>query len=425
MPKAVDLHEIRQIVDGYAQVAEHCREGGFDGIELQCSHSSIVRGFLSAGHQSAHRPLRRLALPNRSRLLMEIVAAVREAIGADLALGVRLCGDELVDDGTTIDDAVAVARSLEATGHVDYINTSIGVATATLYMIEASMQVPPGYALWIASSIRKAVSLPVIGVGRFKDPLQADRALSEGHADLIGVVRGQIADSEFAAKARAGNASWIRNCLSCNQECVGRMGLNRWLGCIENPRTGRESVPAPETGPATPAWSSSAGGPPGCRAPSPLLVPGTWWTCTRPNRFRAGRYGWRRPSPAGPSWAISCGTSWPRPSGWGCRSTWGTSVDLDLLLASGADAVVMATGSVPDRPYWAANTPEGGRRPSGAHRRGDAERTGARGRRARLPSSDERGRASGRPGMCGRSHHPRHGASARISASRSTSRRGG
>ena len=157
-------------------------------------------------------------------------------IGNRLALGVRLCGDELIEGGTTIDEAVEVARMVEATGQVDYINTSIGVATATLFMIEASMHVPPGYALFIPSAIRKAVDLPVVGVGRFKDPLQAERALAEGHCDLVGVVRGQIADADFAAKARAGATEEIRLCLSCNQECVGRMGLNRWLGCIENPR---------------------------------------------------------------------------------------------------------------------------------------------------------------------------------------------
>ena len=131
---------------------------------------------------------------------------------------------------------------VEATGQVDYINTSIGVATASLFMIEASMHIPPGYALFIPSAIRKAVDLPVVGVGRFKDPLQAERALAEGHCDLVGVVRGQIADADFAAKARAGATDEIRLCLSCNQECVGRMGLNRWLGCIENPRTGREAA---------------------------------------------------------------------------------------------------------------------------------------------------------------------------------------
>jgi 2,4-dienoyl-CoA reductase (NADPH2) len=240
VPKAVDETEIAEIVAGYALVAEHCAEGGFDGIELQCSHSSIVRGFLSP---ATNRRTDAFGGPleGRARLLLEIVAAVRRVIGSGLALGVRLCGDELIEGGTTIDEAVEVARMVEASGHADYINTSIGVATATLFMIEASMHVPPGYALFIPSAIRKAVELPVIGVGRFKDPLQAERALAEGHCDLVGVVRGQIADPDFAVKARAGAPEEIRLCLSCNQECVGRMGLNRWLGCIENPRTGRES----------------------------------------------------------------------------------------------------------------------------------------------------------------------------------------
>ena len=240
VPKAVDEAEIAEIVAGYARVAEHCAEGGFDGIELQCSHSSIVRGFLSPA-TNLRTDRYGGSLENRARLLLELVAAVRRVIGSGLALGVRICGDELIEGGTTIDEAVRVAELVEASGHADYINTSIGVATASLFMIEASMHIPPGYALFIPSAIRKAVDLPVIGVGRFKDPLQAERALAEGHCDLVGVVRGQIADADFAAKARAGAAEEIRLCLSCNQECVGRMGLNRWLGCIENPRTGRES----------------------------------------------------------------------------------------------------------------------------------------------------------------------------------------
>ena len=135
-----------------------------------------------------------------------------------------------------------LARILERDRLIDCINTSIGTATQTLYMIEASMRIPPNYAMFIPSAIRKAVHLPVIGVGRVKDPIQAERILSEGHADLVGVVRAQIADPEFALKARENRADDIRLCLSCNQECVGRMGLNRWLGCIETPATGREQV---------------------------------------------------------------------------------------------------------------------------------------------------------------------------------------
>ena len=240
VPKAVTQSDIDDIIAGYVTVAENCAEGGFDGIELQCSHSSIVRGFLSPATNKRTDQYGG-TLSNRARLLLDISSAVRKAIGNDLALGVRLCGDEFIEGGTTIDEAVEIAKLVEASGNVDYINTSIGVATASLFMIEASMHIPPGYATFIPSAIRKAVDLPVVGVGRFKDPLQAERALADGHCDLVGVVRGQIADPDFAAKARAGATDDIRLCLSCNQECVGRMGLNRWLGCIENPQTGREA----------------------------------------------------------------------------------------------------------------------------------------------------------------------------------------
>ena len=244
VPKAVERHEIAEIVAGYGTVAGHCAEGGFDGVELQCSHSSIVRGFLSPA-TNKRTDAYGGSLAARARILVEIVDAAREAIGPDRALGVRICGDELMEGGSTLAEAVEVARMMEATGQVDYINTSIGVATATLFMIEASMSIPPGYALFIANAMRRAVSLPVIGVGRIKDPVQAERALADGHCDLVGVVRGQIADPDFAGKARSGHATEIRTCLSCNQECVGRMGLNRWLGCIENPRTGKEAVLLP------------------------------------------------------------------------------------------------------------------------------------------------------------------------------------
>ncbi len=239
VPKAVEHEDIQQIIEGYATVAGYTKRGGFDGIELQCSHSSIVRQFLS---RSTNKRTDEYggSLENRARLLREIIGAIRLAVGRDYVLSVRLCGDELIRDGITIDEAVDLARMLERDRLIDCINTSIGTATQTLYMIEASMRIPPNYAMFIPSAIRKAVRLPVIGVGRVKDPIQAERVLSEGHADLVGVVRAQIADPEFARKARENQTDDIRLCLSCNQECVGRMGLNRWLGCIETPATGRE-----------------------------------------------------------------------------------------------------------------------------------------------------------------------------------------
>jgi mycofactocin system FadH/OYE family oxidoreductase 2 len=352
VPKAVSRREIREIVDGYALVARHCADGGFDGIELQCSHSSIVRGFLSPATNIRTDDYGG-SLANRSRLLFQIVAAVRETIGADMALGVRLCGDELIEGGTTIEDAVAVAKEVERCGQVDYINTSIGVATATLYMIEASMQVPPAYALWIASTLRKAVSLPVVGVGRFKDPLQADRALLEGHADLIGVVRGQIADADFAAKARAGNPEWIRNCLSCNQECVGRMGLNRWLGCIENPRTGKEAA-APVARP----WRRRSvlvvgAGVGGMQAAIAAARAGHRVDLYESAEVPGGQVRLAALVPSRAELGDLVRNQVAEAERLGVRFHFGVRVDEAFVARSGCDAVVVATGSAPERPWWA------------------------------------------------------------------------
>ncbi|MCA1185374.1 MULTISPECIES: mycofactocin system FadH/OYE family oxidoreductase 2 [unclassified Saccharopolyspora] len=353
VPKAVDHAEIDEIVAGYATVARHCRDGGFDGVELQCSHSSIVRGFLSPA-TNARTDEYGGALPNRARLLLRLVAAVRAAIGPDLALGVRLCGDELIDGGTTIDEAVAVARLVEATRAVDYVNTSIGVATATLHMIEASMSVPPGYALFIPSALRKAVELPVVGVGRFKDPVQADRALADGHADLIGVVRGQIADADFAAKARSGHAADIRTCLSCNQECVGRMGLNRWLGCIENPRTGKESVPLPSPR-AAKRVVVVGGGPGGLQAAATAAQRGHRVTLLERRSTTGGQVAVAASVPQRAEFLDVVRNSLAECRRYGVEVRTGEHATAESLRALRPDVVVLATGARPQRPHWAGD----------------------------------------------------------------------
>jgi 2,4-dienoyl-CoA reductase (NADPH2) len=355
VPKAVEQHEIREIVAGYGTVAGHCAEGGFDGVELQCSHSSIVRGFLSRA--TNHRDdAYGGALENRARLLLEIIDAVRAVLGPARALGVRVCGDELIENGITIDEAVAVARLVAGTGKVDYINTSIGVATATLYMIEASMRVPPGYAMFIPAAIRRAVTLPVIGVGRFKDPVQAERALAEGQCDLVGVVRGQIADPDFAAKARAGQATAIRACLSCNQECVGRMGLNRWLGCIENPRTGKEHVPLPAPRRNRRVYVAG-GGPGGLQAAVTAASLGHHVTLFE----RAERLGGQVNSAAAVPSRAELGDLVRNLAAEAARCgvdvKTGHEVDAAFLLAEAPDVVVLATGARPAHPAWSNGHP--------------------------------------------------------------------
>lgn len=356
VPKAVEPHEIREIVAGYGRVAEHCIAGGFDGIELQCSHSSIVRGFLSPA--TNHRTdAYGGSLPNRARLLLEIVDTVRAAIGPDHVLGVRICGDELIEGGTTIDDAVAVAKMADASGQVDYINTSIGVATATLYMIEASMQVPPNYAMFIPSAIRAEVGIPVVGVGRFKDPLQADRALIAGQCDLIGVVRGQIADADFGAKARAGHPTEIRTCLSCNQECVGRMGLNRWVGCIENPRTGRERIALPPPRRRGQRVHVVGGGPGGLQAAVTAAEQGHHVTLFERSPRTGGQVVLAASIPSRAEFLDIVRNLAAHAARVGVDVKTSVDADAELLLAERPDVVILATGAKPAPPSWAAGHP--------------------------------------------------------------------
>src|SRR6266849_1418041 len=257
MCKEIEPEEIAEIVRGYALVARHVREGGFDGAELQSSHSSLMRQFFSpyfnrrndaygGSHDESGLPAPQAgSLPprqganNRMRFALEVIAAVRAEIGRDFTLGIRLCGDELIPAGLTFDDVREIARRLEATGQLDYINTSIG-EFHNLYMVEGSMHTPPGYQLFVSASIREAVKLPVFCTGRIKDPVQAERILREGLADMVDVVRGQICDPAFTRKAREGRTEAIRLCISCNQYCIGRMGLNLSLGCIQTPATGNE-----------------------------------------------------------------------------------------------------------------------------------------------------------------------------------------
>jgi mycofactocin system FadH/OYE family oxidoreductase 2 len=239
-PKAMEIEDIKEVVEYFARSAVHVREGGFDGVELQFGHSSLARQFMS--------PLTNYRsdeyggdLENRLRFALEVVAAVRAAVGTDFIVGVRLCADELIPGGLNLDDAKVIARRLQSTGHLDYFNLTLATFY-NLYLVGGPMHMPLGYAVPLAAGIKEVAELPVFATGRINDPALAERVLAEGQADMIGVVRGQIADPDFAVKAREGRTEEIRYCIACNQNCYGRVGLNKTIGCVQNPAVGAEAT---------------------------------------------------------------------------------------------------------------------------------------------------------------------------------------
>jgi len=239
-PKVMEPEDIREVIEYFARSAVHVREGGFDGVELQFGHSSLARQFMS--------PLTNFRtdeyggeFENRLRFAVELVAAVRESLGTDFTLGVRLCADELIPGGLTLEDAKQIAQRLQATGNLDYFNLTLATFY-NLYLVGGPMHMPLGYAVPLAAGIKEVATLPVFATGRINDPALAERILSEGQADMIGVVRGQIADPDFAIKAREGRTEEIRYCIACNQNCYGRVGLNKTIGCAQNPSAGAEAT---------------------------------------------------------------------------------------------------------------------------------------------------------------------------------------
>jgi 2,4-dienoyl-CoA reductase (NADPH2) len=246
VPKEMEASDIAEVVSAYARVARHVRDGGFDGAELQASHSSLLRQFLSP-HANRRTDAYGGSVERRARIVREIVAAIRAEVGRDFVLGVRIPGDEFIDGGLTLEHSVETVRILDRDGLVDYFNTSLGTATHTLFMVEGSMHLPPGYQLFTAAALREVTDLPVVGIGRVKDPVQAEQALAAGVCDLVGMVRQQIAEPDTARKAREGRVEELRLCISCNQDCIGREGLNLEIGCIENPAAGHERELGPRT----------------------------------------------------------------------------------------------------------------------------------------------------------------------------------
>jgi len=238
VPKVMEPEDIRELIDYYCLSAKNVKLGGFDGIELQLGHSSLLRQFLS--------PLsnRRTdeyggSLENRMRLALEVIEAVSNTVGRDFTLGIRLCADEMISGGLTLNDNKEIARRFEATGKIDFIDLSIATFY-NLYLVGGSMHVPLGYTIPLAAGIKEAVRLPVFCTGRINDPVLAERILAKGQADMIGMVRAQICDPEMANKARDCKLDEIRYCIACNQGCYGRVGLNKPIGCIQNPAVGYE-----------------------------------------------------------------------------------------------------------------------------------------------------------------------------------------
>jgi 2,4-dienoyl-CoA reductase-like NADH-dependent reductase (Old Yellow Enzyme family) len=239
MPHEMTHAEIAEIIAAFASAAVRMQRAGIDGVELHAASGYLLNQFLSPytnkrTDEYGGDPERRL------RFVRETVAAVRAAVGKNFVVGIKIDADEYVPGGLTLEDTVRYVKQLEALGALDYFTVSCGIYH-TLHMIIPPMRVPMGYADHLAAGVREAVEhTPVIALGRIKDPIQAEKILADGIADMVCMTRALISDPEMPIKAQTGRLEEIRNCVGCNQGCVGRLFTLRPVTCIQNPTIGFE-----------------------------------------------------------------------------------------------------------------------------------------------------------------------------------------
>jgi len=193
LPEELSIEEIRATIVAFAEAAERAVLAGFRVLEIHAAHGYLIHEFLSplSNQRNDHYGG---SAENRRRFLLEVVAACRARIPAEIVLSVRLSGSEYSDLGYSLDELCGVCQSLYRDG-ISLLHISSGGS------LPAAPEVWPGYQLPLAQAVKRAVPLPVIGVGLLKSPDFAEFALREGYCDLVAVGRALLSDPHWAIKA--------------------------------------------------------------------------------------------------------------------------------------------------------------------------------------------------------------------------------
>lgn len=237
VPKELTIEEIAKIVAWFAKAALRAKKAGFDGVEIHGAHGYLIDQFLSRSsnkRQDAYGG----DLQNRARFLIEIIKAIREEVGEGYPLWCRINGKEYgIEHGTSLEEAQQIAKMAQDAS-ADLIHVSASGATAPIRV--TSPKFIPAVIADLAEGIKKAVSVPVIVVGRIT-PEAAEMILAEGKADLIAIGKGLLADPEIPNKVAAGRLEDIAPCIVCFG-CVDALHSTTFTGirCKVNAALGRE-----------------------------------------------------------------------------------------------------------------------------------------------------------------------------------------
>lgn len=343
VPEAVSNEEIYRIIECYGDAARRAQQAGIDMVEVHCAHGYLVSTFIS--ERTNHRTDEfGGCFENRMRLPRLIIENIRKKTGGNLPILCRINASDEVEGGQSVQDASAVAAYLEEECGVDALNI-----TRAVHLRDEFMWAPGvthgGFNADLVSEIKRAVTIPVIAVGRFTEPQYAELLVKQGRADLIAFGRQSIADPELPNKARTGHLEEMMPCIGCLLGCVPNMFAGKPVSCAVNPCVGREAE-------ITPAEVSKkvvvvGGGPAGLYAATLGAKKGHNVTLLEKGAELGGSFriasfptGKGQLSSAIRAMIVRCEKA-------GVDIRLNTEADADTLKELHADAIILATGSTP------------------------------------------------------------------------------
>ena len=231
-PKSLSKRGILKTIKQYANCALLAKKAGYDGVEIMGSEGYLINQFIVK--RTNHRTDEwGGSYENRIRFPLEIIKAVKEAVGDDFIVIYRLSMLDLVEGGSSWEEVAQLAKEVEKAG-ATIINTGIGWHEARIPTISTS--VPRAAFTWVTKKLRNEVSVPLITSNRINMPHVAEEILSNGAADMVSMARPLLADAEFVIKAEQDRADEINTCIACNQACLDHVFKNKRATCLVNPR---------------------------------------------------------------------------------------------------------------------------------------------------------------------------------------------
>ena len=345
---------IRATIADFGRTAALAREAGYDGVEIMGSEGYLINQFI-APRTNKRRDDWGGAFENRIRFPLEIMRAVREKAGPDFIVIFRISMLDLVDDGSTWDEVVALAQALEKAG-ASIINTGIGWHEARVPTI--ATMVPRGAYTWVSKRLKPLIGIPLITTNRINTPETAEAILAAGDADMVSMARPLLADPDFARKAFEKRADEINTCIACNQACLDQIFANKTASCLVNPRACKETIL-----PAQPAQTSNfklqtsnlpiavvGAGPAGLSCATELAALGLEVHLFDASGAIGGQFNMAKKIPGKEEFAETLRYFGRLIEKTGVHLHLNTPVTAEALIAGGFREVVLATGIVPRTP---------------------------------------------------------------------------